>query len=299
MILGYMEENLKYISGFYDDINDTVIPTSRYKRLIINTLIGNNYLRPSLHTSNTGKILYDDKKNISYSPFDMIYELNISIDGYKEKDLIELITSDECVEDCYKEDLLDIWKEIGYYELIEYLYYQCEDFNLYTNNIGDKIQDMVKSLLDYFSISESMSIIYSAVKSVAARRQKDGISNNHAINTLYSYLYNSSNKILIGEWSRSAFSRNYDLPQSIISKHFFDVWLKIGSNGFTLIPSIEYIDVGFDKVDLDDYEEDSLLSKGQEFTDYAKSYIKTNYNNEDKDGLLRLVNVIEGGYTKI
>ena len=138
------------------------------------------------------------------------------------------------------EELLMFWKKIAHEELVQYLYHLFDEFNINNDYVGDAVMESVRSILNNFSVSQGMAILYTCVKDVIAFKSKKGVSLKHAINTIPTYIENAIAKRLSGEWNAREFSRNYELPQSAISITFFDRILKIGNKGFTCKPDINH-----------------------------------------------------------
>lgn len=300
LCVGYLDDNMKLFRYFVDD--DSLAPTTALLKEMITRLFQHNYIIPSEHPYNLEHMEFlEEGTKVKYSPIDIKFELNVVID--ENLNILDEMLDSECLDLVDKRTLLDIWKQIGYHELMQFLYYQVDQYQLNIDYIGDKIKDMVKILLDDFSVAESYSIIYSSVKGVAAYKQKENISNKHAVNTIYTYLYNQSNKIKIGEWQKFAYKRNFDLPQTIISKQFFDVCLGIGDKGFSLQPKIEHIPVGdlFINENISTFEPfpDNITTRGYEFVSYMKKYITEYYAGDDLDTLLNDIETIRNLYEKI
>lgn len=300
LCIGSLKDDFKSFNYFIE--NNSLAPTTEFLKEIISSLFNHKYIIPTNELNNLDNLEFSDEgEKIKYSPLHIQFELNIYLG--KDINILDKLFDTSCLELVDKKILLNIWKRIGYYELLQFLYYQVEQYNLNTEYIGDKIKDMIKILLEDFSISEGYAIIYSSIKGVAAYKQKNGISNRHAVNTIYSNLYNYSNKIKTGEWSKHSYKRNFDLPQTIISKHFFDVLIGIGDKGFNLQPRIKYIPIGEvlknDRISSLEPFSDSITTRGDEFVSYIKKYVTEYYNGENLDSLIVDINNIKDIYEKI
>lgn len=192
--------------------------------------------------NNTNLVTFskEDKDKYSYHPYDMKYKLLLR--DIEEYTLAEIVSM--CENPKYypfiKEEALEMWKEIAKDELLEFLYSLFEKYNFNTEYIGEAVTEKLDVIIEDFSVSEGMVILYTAVTGAASYKQT-GISHKHAVNSINSSIATNIAKRKSGEWDTKGYKRNYNLPQSAISITFFENILKIGEKGFTSIPRIEHI----------------------------------------------------------
>lgn len=209
--------------------------------------------------------LKEGDSDFSYQPYNCTYSLNLC--DNREINFAKLVTLCETNEyyEGIDDEALDLWLKIAKEELKEYLYYLFEKYNFDTDYIGDAILEKLDLILEDFSVSEGYAILYSSVSGSASYKQT-GISHKHAVNSVNSYIANNIVKRKSGEWQTKGYKRNYELPQTAISMVFFNNILKIGEQGFTLVPKLENIPKFYnscvidEKVDFNDIEYSDINS---------------------------------------
>ena len=71
-----------------------------------------------------------------------------------------------------------------------------------------------------------------AVESASSYSNKPNITNKHASNSIYTILQSNIDKVSNGIWKRKKFNRDTNLPESAISKVFFDNVFKVHDGSF-------------------------------------------------------------------
>jgi len=221
-------------------------PMKQYGFDIIHELLNYPLLKFKTTYNTIEGTTFEENGEYTYKPYHSDYQLNISN--------IELCAFSEIVNSCeyihsydideIKEEALSLWKEIGFYELKEYITYLFVKYNFNPAYIGDAIIEKLKLILEDFSVSQGYAILYSSVTGAASYKQT-GITNKHAVNSINTYIANHIAKRKSTEWETNAYSRNYDLPQTAISMIFFNNILKIGDKGFNVVPHLKNIPNSF------------------------------------------------------
>lgn len=243
-ILFYLKHDEKVVFDRAISLQDNPFsPTDDFTNSLLDLLFQNNIINiyackynldfiDIVKTENGSSIKYN-KSNLN--------KIHFSLNDYLARldELEEWLLKIE-IHPLLEEELLSFWKKIAHEELVEYLYHLFDEFTINNDYVGDAVIESVRSILNNFSVSQGMAILYTCVKDVIAFRSKRGVSLKHAINTIPTYIENAVAKRLTGEWNAKEFSRNYELPQSAISITFFDRILKIGNKGFTCKPDISH-----------------------------------------------------------
>lgn len=254
----YVDENLSTFIPISHLANVKFSPEKEFTKNIIGESL-EYCIKFSNCKENYDNVIKKDNGTYSYYPMECVYEPNKkTLKDNWINDELQVCTSPKYIE--YDADeIIELWKEIGYYELIEYLYYLLEnDFSMSRGiqYVGDKLKSTVKSILENFSVSQGYNIIWSSLNEAAASMTKRSLSLRHTINLLPSIINRSISMRLSGEWATKSYKRNYYLTQSALASVFFHDYLKIGSHGFNSVPSIEILEKYYflDK----DYEENEL-----------------------------------------
>lgn len=243
-MLFYLKHDEKEVFDKATSLQDNQFsPTGDFTNSLLNSLFQNHIINIYACEYNLDYIDIEKTENglsIKYNKSNL-KKIHFSLNSYlvRLSELEELLLKIE-KHPLLEEELLSFWKKIAHEELVEYLYYLFDEFNINNEYVGDAVIESVRSILNNFSVSQGMAILYTCVKDVIAFRSKRGVSLKHAINTIPTYIENAVAKRLTGEWNAKEFSRNYELPQSAISITFFDRILKIGNKGFTCKPAISH-----------------------------------------------------------
>lgn len=234
---------------------------------------------------NMDTLEYTDDGKISYSSTESYYQLNGHFSIMKIDEIIEELSSPNYYENITKESL-EYWKLIAYNELLEYLYYLMGEYNLNTENIGNAIKEKLKQILEHFSVSQGMAILYTSVTATASYSQKNGIYMKRAVNSLVSRIENGISKRLTGEWDSKGYARNYELPQSALAKCFFDRIIKIGDKGFTRKPNEKYLPKFFfsnENIFTEEYTINLLASIKEQSVNLLKENLESNNVKETNE----------------
>lgn len=76
------------------------------------------------------------------------------------------------------------------------------------------------------------------MKSAALLQKDKHLSNQKAANSIITFAQSYAERAKINKWVISNFSRIKELPESMLSKFFFERILKIGNAGFTEVPRV-------------------------------------------------------------
>ena len=224
-------DNLKTTLSLTDNLQRPLSPLSTMDERILEHLFKTNVLLlnplDSLNYANiaeSGEI--DINLDYSQATFDFAYDVkeitNLTI-KVKEKnpinDLIDNVT------------FKDWCENIQLAECISYLIERVR-FNNLSPPLGEKMMSLLQSNLTTYSVAELCRIIWMAVESAFSYSNEPNITNKHASNSIYTILQSNIDKVANGIWQRKPFNREINLPESAISKVFFDDVFKIYDCGF-------------------------------------------------------------------
>lgn len=234
----------------------------------IDYMVKNGLLKYASTQDTFNHIEFKEDEKYLYERYLVDFNLNFSeTEQLSISDIVNMCENIMYYDDI-KDDALSMWKAIAKDELLQYLYYLSNKYNFGSDYIGDAIIEKLDIILEDFSVSEGMSILYNSVNGAASYKQT-GITHKHAVNSINTYIANNIAKRKSGEWDTKSYKRNFDLPQSAISLTFFDNILKIGDKGFSSVPKKENIPAFYtqsqDAVTSDDnktdYDKNKLLEE--------------------------------------
>jgi len=154
------------------------------------------------------------------------------------QELLGLLNGD-WKEEWYQEALL-LWKRIALEECKQYLLYVLDRHNL-SFKPGEKTDQYLEHALEHFSTGQVINIIWSSAKDAAAYYQRENISKQHAANTAVSSIHQRVERYLANDWNINSSRRDFNCPQTILGKAIYNTVLRLGDDGFNMVPNIEAI----------------------------------------------------------
>lgn len=131
----------------------------------------------------------------------------------------------------------DVWVEIALAECKEYFRCAAEERRL--PEAGEKsTETMLRSLLESFSVAQCYRIIWTCAQRSSDFLVRKRCTRQHAANYMIGECQRWSDRAKAENWGVKPFKRNFNLPRSSISHVFFDVFLKIGEDGFDCVPGM-------------------------------------------------------------
>lgn len=131
----------------------------------------------------------------------------------------------------------DLWMEIAMAECKQYFRHAAVERGL--PEAGEKSTDfMLRTLLQNFSVSQCYRIIWGGAQRAADFLVRKRCSRQHAANYMIGECQRWSDRALAEHWDVKHYKRNFDLPRSSLSHVFFDLFLKIGEEGFNSVPKM-------------------------------------------------------------
>lgn len=235
LLRGGLNESLTLITPLAQ-IKERLTSTSSFTIELVKTLTGKNIIIPHPNSEISSFVEEDNFPNIFYAEL-VVYRLNIDPFDTHYHNMIQrlLYPSKEHFESngifCY-----EMWKKISLNESLEYLLYSMNKVG-FDFNPGKKTIKLFEHLLGHYSVAQLYSLIYRGVANSTKLYLEKKLPKKHAANTVITYCETQGERALAEGWTVTKYRRNYDLPESIISKVFFTAILKIAHLGFDEKPS--------------------------------------------------------------
>ena len=134
-----------------------------------------------------------------------------------------------------EQDFHYLWRYIAQLQLIEYLIYKMDKVD-FAFSPGIKTVTMINEMLEHFSVSQGMRLIYGALNKACRRYQEGGINRKHAANSVITICRNYTRRALEDSWKVSGFERDYEIEISTAENYICSVVLGIGEDGFRCSP---------------------------------------------------------------
>ncbi|HCW4112740.1 TPA: hypothetical protein OXL58_002169 [Acinetobacter baumannii] len=230
-----LHEDAEYI----EEVNQkgtAITPYLEFTSELLQHLLSRRLIIPYL-INDLDQFQEEEDGSITYFIYYIKYKINIqSKDGNYQMMLHRLMypRSDEFLEDstfCY-----EFWKKIAFYESIQYLMFKMESVR-YDFSPGTKTYTVFQNLVNNFSVGQIYNIIYRAIANSTEQYQSGKITKIHAQNMVISSCEGQGERAIANNWDLKNYARVKELPQSQISKIFFDSILQISYLGFSEKPT--------------------------------------------------------------
>ncbi len=160
------------------------------------------------------------------------YLINITaVDNYNDmiKRLINIKDNKQLFN---KSDVIDIWREVAYYESLQYFKYRLCTLDLGEITVGEKTKKLIYKLVDNYSVSEAYWLLYRHSQNALTYYTENSVTRERAINWAVSSLGFYLDKMIANSWDATSYHRSNELPISVISEVFFYEILDINELGF-------------------------------------------------------------------
>lgn len=137
--------------------------------------------------------------------------------------------------DEWSEQWRPLWKKIALEECIQYLEMSLAEHKL-AFSPGEKTLLILNNTLEDYSVSQVFNLIWRAARDAAAFYMRENVAKQHAANTVVGAIQRYAERAKSEHWEVKPFRRNYNLPQSMVSRVFSDTVMQFGDEGFNQAP---------------------------------------------------------------
>lgn len=204
------------------------------------TLVESGCIKISVD-SPLNSVVVEQDGSISYYIYQIYYELNVYCCDGEDDSLLERAIYPDPHEFLVNDKFcLNMWENIVYSEALEYLLFKMKSVGYDSFSPGEKTKIVLKKLLGHFSVAQVYNVIYKAI-SYSTEAYQSGRAQNkkHASNMVIASCESYGERAILSSWDLKPYSREKQLPQSQLSRTFFDAILQIGTDGFYKVPHIQ------------------------------------------------------------
>jgi len=222
-------EDLSAIEPLNDYPDYTLSPDPVFDRCILRHLIDKYLLLINLDSSPEAVALnVDDTATINFimSTFDFALdqlEMSKFIHDFLDTEVLHNIK--------HSPEFIELCNEVQLQECLAFLKVKLEEHQ-FDFSPGEKTQHTLRQCLESFSVAQIYNFIWRAARDAAAYYMRSHVSKRQAANTVVRSISRSLEQALANDWDVKAFSRNYDLPQSSLSRIIFNTLLGTDDGGF-------------------------------------------------------------------
>ncbi len=134
---------------------------------------------------------------------------------------------------CAADDVRACCAQIALLECLAFLEMALGEYRL-GYRVGEKTRAMVTAALEVFSVAQVCNVLFRAARDAAACYQRGGVSRDHAAKTVVGSFQRLMLKSTTNDWVVAPIRRNFNLPQSVLSRLLYNRLLGTDDGGFTL-----------------------------------------------------------------
>jgi len=216
-------------------------------------LYNNGFLaiHPGTHE---GTVDFDSNQDYRYYPLKIHWAFPTTSGSDDVSNLIshiEFLFSSGQWPDGWHEQADELPRMIAVHECLQYLDQKMGEHGLDVHT-GSKIEDVMRSCLQTFSIGQMYSFIWRSAKDAASFYLRKATSRQHAANIVPNAIRSSAERAVANGWEVPTYRRDFNVPQSMVSQVFFNLVTQLGDAGFTVpMPPILHSDVQDSSVNCD------------------------------------------------
>ncbi|MGY4489858.1 hypothetical protein [Pseudomonas sp. TE3610] len=130
------------------------------------------------------------------------------------------------------EDIRECCEHLALLECLAFLETALEEYRL-GYRAGVKTCAMITRALQCFTVAQVCNLLHRAARDAAAYYQRGGVSRDHAAKTVVGSFERLMEKALANDWEIAPFKRNFNVPQSALSRLIYNRMLGTDDGGFS------------------------------------------------------------------
>lgn len=230
-------ETLEHIEPIEKNSVDALTPSNKMTMELLNDLQEIDIITKS-HRSPSRSLVVTPEGEKRYYPLGVAWEVGICTPSTDSVDLPAAYSwlNSHVFRKEFREpswgSILHLGKKVVLEEALAYLNLELERRG-FPEREGEKTVIALNEALSYFSLSQVCWIISNQLRHVSDRyRQGQSYGLPHASNQVISGISRYTERAVANQWDVTRFKRDYDQPQSVISRVIFNHILKTDDGGF-------------------------------------------------------------------
>jgi hypothetical protein len=126
----------------------------------------------------------------------------------------------------WEDEVPHVWRDIVLQEGLELLEYYAAQRG-FTIKVGEKTIDVLTTILEDYGVAHLQNFLWSAASGAADYLVRERVPKPQAANSIITRLQGGYERARANSWTVKPYNRNFDLPQTIVSKVFFNSIMKI------------------------------------------------------------------------
>ncbi len=228
-ILALGDEHLSTIEPLLDYPPCTLSPDLIYDQKILRYLLDKHLLLISLNTPQEAiELQGNDMVSINFG----ISTFDLALDQHQVSEFIAKFFDAAAIHNIKQSpSFVELCKEVQLNECLSFLKAMVKDHKL-SMSPGEKTQQILSKCLEKFSVAQVYNFIWRAAKDAAAYYMRSSISKRQAANSIVGAISRNMEQALANSWEVKSFNRNYNFPQSELSRIIFNTILGTNDDGF-------------------------------------------------------------------
>jgi len=230
-----MSEDLSHIKEYENNSNERLGLDPEHDREIVKEIYNSEliYISPSSDLSSVELV---SETQFRFNLGRVQWHLTIGEDVHPSQYIAQLENKMSSMEflESHHEEIVDLSKEIALKECLFYLNHVLDEHKL-PFKPGDKTKLVLSTGLSTFSVAQMYNFIWRAAKDAASFHLRKGVAKNHAANTVVGNIGSQIERAVANSWDVQMYRRNYDYPQTIVSRVFYNTLLHTDDGGFTQV----------------------------------------------------------------
>lgn len=180
---------------------------------------------------------FDGLEPNRYHPMCVSWYLNLGLSAQENREAIrelEDIFREMDWPDSWIEESKTLWREVAIHEGIEYLDHKLSQHKL-PFDPGERAYGTMENLVQDFSVAQIYNIVWKKAKDAAAWRARTYAPKENATKYAVKAIQGYADKVRSENWNISPYNRDWDCPESMLSKVLYDTVLQI--DGFREVPA--------------------------------------------------------------
>jgi len=168
----------------------------------------------------------------------VLYHVNIA--DFYTNEVVQSLIFPEIFLECYKQELMELWRTIALEECKTYLQYSLNYVD-FPYNVGEKAQIIFNNLLSHFSVAQIFGLIGRCLGYTTREFQGGKLTRFNGGAYLLGAIQNQGDRAIANKWNLTKYSRPKLLPESQLSSFLFNSFLKFSEPAYCLLISTKEI----------------------------------------------------------
>ena len=233
MVRGGAAEDYSYIKPV-NSFDEHLTPNTEFTVDILNYVFDRDLLTPH-PGSRVDAFKFTDHRPTSF----YLYKVNWVMPQWGNlrdiTSMLEEIIARGELPSSWKESIPEVWQSIVLQEGTELLEHYVTEHK-FSLQVGEKTVDVLASILRHYSVAQLQNFLWRAARDAAAYYVRENIPKARAANSIVTRLQGNYERARASAWEIKPYSRLFNLPQSLISKVFFNSIMQMPDSYRTSLP---------------------------------------------------------------